>query len=746
MIDQEKGLNIGLLFDVLKNYGYGTKTEVFEKGRMQGVTEDKSEDAVIQSPEEFDKTKVGNSLDHTLYWVTKAREAEIPAYGIVLASTFNYTDDQGEARKKFLSLHAFPILYTEEGFIYPETSLGGAQKVNLFSDARSLIRYAEDTWDPMAAMSAAQQQIPLDRMEVWFYDPMDYTFIGIDIVEFYRRLNEKGDLFEKYIPRSEPSEVPKLLRESVSKRQQRLIEKYLDKEIEPKKNKFETHSDDGFFELCRKKVLDDLLKDENEKMEFYDFWMWCLDVGADDLVELTLHDLEDGNLSDDSHVKAFYDVYAHLKDEAKKDKDAFLKQYSGGFENKMKKKFPDSFKDDKKKNERHYVNDLTLSDVVCYKDGSVNAKFSIAEKYLASLDVINGKRVRLSVRLENVKVIEEYFDKGVDLDSGLAIAEDLRVAYKGRQPYKHEGWDKQLSEDEWNWLVDKAFDAVENALSGVESTETDFQTPFTKLNESEYRRFWQEYGAYKADQKKMKETDPYTDGYDSCIAMFKNESWPNPYDRGTEEYSKWESGWNDAANDKRGLEESEETPEWEELDGTFCNVWPEDGAVVNVRFLDGTIGKARFRRGKPNSWTSVDGNILYNYGKVRAWERLPGQNVLVESEKKDSKKKEDFSEYNKAITDALKKVESEKAKFSLLESCSRDEYETIVYQVSGGLNGSGKWEDYLDNLADFVVELEKSGEYHTWLIDAKNDCLDDINYFNFGIRKTEDEDTGEEDE
>ena len=73
---------------------------------------------------------------------------------------------------------------------------------------------------------------------------------------------------------------------------------------------------------------------------------------------------------------------------------------------------------------------------------------------------------------------------------------------------------------------------------------------------------------------------------------------------------------------------------------------------------------------------------------------------------------------------------------SLLEDkIEKDEYGTNVFTLCGGLNGGGpymKWTGYFQELSKFVADVSK--KYHIWLIELKNDCLDDIFYAKFGIR------------
>jgi len=64
-------------------------------------------------------------------------------------------------------------------------------------------------------------------------------------------------------------------------------------------------------------------------------------------------------------------------------------------------------------------------------------------------------------------------------------------------------------------------------------------------------------------------------------------------------------------------------------------------------------------------------------------------------------------------------------------SDKEDENGTIrlryILGLSGGLNGSGKWTNYLNDLNGILFKLEMNFD-RVYLIDIKNDCADDIFY------------------
>ena len=102
---------------------------------------------------------------------------------------------------------------------------------------------------------------------------------------------------------------------------------YIDDDLEPLKQKLSTHSDDGWHDFCVAKVFDDLIKGNNEKLDFFNFWNWVADTGNKDLAELVSHDFDEGNLGKDSHTADFYKMYSDFKDQALSDPEGFKKEY-----------------------------------------------------------------------------------------------------------------------------------------------------------------------------------------------------------------------------------------------------------------------------------------------------------------------------------------------------------------------------------------------------------------------------------
>lgn len=55
----------------------------------------------------------------------------------------------------------------------------------------------------------------------------------------------------------------------------------------------------------------------------------------------------------------------------------------------------------------------------------------------------------------------------------------------------------------------------------------------------------------------------------------------------------------------------------------------------------------------------------------------------------------------------------------------------VVAEFYGGLNGSGKWDNYLRDITSLFDEIQFN--YKCWLVDLHNDCLDDVFYLKIGI-------------
>ena len=94
----------------------------------------------------------------------------------------------------------------------------------------------------------------------------------------------------------------------------------------------------------------------------------------------------------------------------------------------------------------------------------------------------------------------------------------------------------------------------------------------------------------------------------------------------------------------------------------------------------------------------------------------------------------------KFVEIALKDTYRDDVKLDLMpEGVCISKYGTKMFQLSGGLNGPGVWENYFNNLADFVVRLGDllktiyGDTAKVWLVNIYNDCCDDVFYPVFGV-------------
>lgn len=115
-----------------------------------------------------------------------------------------------------------------------------------------------------------------------------------------------------------------------------------------------------------------------------------------------------------------------------------------------------------------------------------------------------------------------------------------------------------------------------------------------------------------------------------------------------------------------------------------------------------------------------------------------------------STKRELCDEVEVLVKEVIEKTYNDSTKLSLMDDgVCIDKYGTKVFMLSGGLNGPGQWNEYLETLAQFTVDLIDKlrltyGEVaDVWLVDLKNDCADDIFYPVFGFHLGEDLDETE---
>lgn len=57
----------------------------------------------------------------------------------------------------------------------------------------------------------------------------------------------------------------------------------------------------------------------------------------------------------------------------------------------------------------------------------------------------------------------------------------------------------------------------------------------------------------------------------------------------------------------------------------------------------------------------------------------------------------------------------------------KDQYDTTVFRLIGGLNGPNLWENYLSGLTTLITKLNQLPEVdHRYIIELENDCIDDV--------------------
>ena len=63
----------------------------------------------------------------------------------------------------------------------------------------------------------------------------------------------------------------------------------------------------------------------------------------------------------------------------------------------------------------------------------------------------------------------------------------------------------------------------------------------------------------------------------------------------------------------------------------------------------------------------------------------------------------------------------------------KDQYGTMVVDLSGGWNGNGTWDTYFGALKELIERLAKK-EVDAWLIQMENDCPDDMFTASIGLK------------
>ena len=107
--------------------------------------------------------------------------------------------------------------------------------------------------------------------------------------------------------------------------------------------------------------------------------------------------------------------------------------------------------------------------------------------------------------------------------------------------------------------------------------------------------------------------------------------------------------------------------------------------------------------------------------------------------KKKSAKKLDKSIdiVKKYIDEAIKKTNRNASQLVFTQNSKiRKEKNTIIFEISGGLNGAGKWSNYFADLSIFTKYLESKAK-DVFLTKIDCDCIDDIFFAEFAFQMKE---------
>lgn len=207
--------------------------------------------------------------------------------------------------------------------------------------------------------------------------------------------------------------------------------------------------------------------------------------------------------------------------------------------------------------------------------------------------------------------------------------------------------------------------------------------------------------------------------------------------------------------------ENETHPAWEEMmdialerGAIRCRYYNGEtfvtyGAKCKKALINAMLDFPEAFRGRLRLCPCPNYGIADGYPNLKtALKALKENKQLRESEKLS--KRDICKEVEDFVNEAVEKTYNDSTKLSLMDyGVCIDKYGTKVFMLSGGLNGPGKWNEYLQTLAIFTVELidklqlKYGKDADVWLINLKNDCADDIFYPVFGFRVGEDLDETE---
>lgn len=523
-------------------------------------------------------------------------------------------------------------------------------------------------------------------------------------------------------------------------------EKYVDPELKPLGKKLSHHSDDGFIDFCTAKVLDDLNKGDKKKLDFYEFWDWAAEVGSKDIVELIYNDFKNGKLDKDSAVCRFYKTYENIKDLSLKDPKKFVKQYGWAYEDKIKDKslkedveepisacwirngkilelsedeahsdaffecpewfgFTDSFIDE-------ICDTFMLSDFseLKYDDAFDNETHPAWEELIRAALLKGAVRVRCFRGRTYVT-----YSRAMDLISAML---DFPEAFTGRIC--------TCRFDDSRFLD---FENVKDALRNLNESKT--------LTESEdVMKLYK--GIVKGRQRQLK-TEGTGMWFSSSKTVAKTYS---------DEVETWEL---DTSLPLKAVQINCHQKSWNEINtDAYARKYKDYDVIVFKDIVD--VGPLVLKYTKEDDKRTTkeafkdftaDTIVVNNKDCIK---KIQKEN-FKESETTNPKRKL-CKEVEGLVNKAVEKTYNDTTKLSLMnDGVCIDRYGTKVFMLSGGRNGDGKWNEYLQTLAQFTVELVDmlqttySKDADVWLVNLKNDCADDVFYpvFGFGVGEGFDE-------
>ena len=535
--------------------------------------------------------------------------------------------------------------------------------------------------------------------------------------------------------------------------------KYVDKDIEPLGKKLSHHSDDSFIDFCTAKVLDDLNKGDKKKLNFYEFWDWAADVGSKDIVELIYNDFKNNKLAKDSAVCRFYKTYEDIKDLSLKDPKKFIKQYGWAYEDKIKDKSLKEAKALKESESKDTISacwirngkllELDEEEMHSYAFFECPEWFGFTDSFIDEIcDTF------MLTDLSELKYDDDFDNETHPAWDALMQAALLKGAVRVRYFRGTTYVTYERTKDLIKAILDfpKAFvgKICTNHFEDCNRTTSfkNVEDAIKNLNECTNKKMLTESedvmklyrGIVKGRQRQLK-----TEGTGMWFSSSKDVA--KTY---SEEVETWEL---DTSLPLKAAQIYCHQKSWNEVNtDAYAREYKNYDIIIFKDIVDvGPLvlnytkqGDKRTPKEAFKDFTA-DTIVVNNKDCIKKIQR----ENFKESETTNPKKKL-CKEVEKLVNKAVKKTYNDTTKLSLMnDGVCIDKYGTKVFMLSGGRNGDGKWNEYLQTLAQFTVELidmlqtTYSKDADVWLVDLKNDCADDVFYPVFGFRIGEDFDETE---